>query len=198
MQSTELQTQDQDTLLEIARTSIAHGFKQGGPLEEAQLAEAGVMTGALASPRATFITLRKHGDLRGCVGSLEHEFPLAVDVARNAFHAAFMDTRFMALQVAELDVVRIEVTLLSPHEEIAFRSEEHLLSLLVPGRDGLVLDFPDHRATFLPQVWEQLPDPREFVAQLKLKAGLPEDYWSGAIKAYRYHAEHFAEPAPVH
>ncbi len=166
MQSTELPIQDQDTLLEIARTSIAHGFKQGGPLEQTQLAEAGVMTGALASPRATFITLRKHGDLRGCVGSLEHEFPLAVDVARNAFHAAFTDSRFMALQIAELDVVCIEITLLSPHEEIAFRSEEHLLSLLVPGRDGLVLGYQGRRATFLPQVWEQLPDLRDELARI--------------------------------
>lgn len=194
MHCVELAPQEQALLLQTARASIGHGFQHGGPLSLADLKEMGLINGAPMSRRSTFVTLKKHGELRGCVGSLDVEYPLAVDVARNAFNAAFIDSRFDPLHPSELNHVDIEITVLSPHEPMNVASEAQLLAELEPGRDGLVLECDGRRATFLPQVWEHLPDPRQFVDELKVKAGLPQRFWSQAIKAFRYHAESFAEP----
>lgn len=197
MHCVELGGPERGLLLQIARASIVHGFSHGAPLEEVDLLEARLMDGALESPGATFVTLKEYGELRGCVGSLETKLPLAVDVARNAYGAAFMDSRFVGLQASEQEAIRIEITVLSPHEAISAASEAQLLAQLEPGTDGLVLECNGRRATFLPQVWEQLTDPQQFVDQLKLKAGLAPRHWPDAIKAYRYRAESFAEPASV-
>ena len=123
MPCVEFGSQERALLLQIARASIVHGFEQGGPLEEPNLVEAGLMSGILASPRATFVTLKEHGELRGCIGSLEVKFPLAADVARNAFNAAFIDPRFRELQLEELETIRLEVTVLAPHTQISVDSE---------------------------------------------------------------------------
>jgi hypothetical protein len=135
---------------------------------------------------ATFVTLRRNGTLRGCIGTLDAERSLREDVAHNARRAAFRDPRFEPLQPDELDELVVEVSLLSTPERIDCASEADLIERLDPERDGVVLEYRGRRATFLPQVWEQLPDPRDFLRQLKLKAGLPAEFWSEELRIARY------------
>lgn len=147
----------------------------------------------LSRPAATFVTLTQGGQLRGCVGSLEAYRPLASDVADNALSAAFRDMRFAALERAELAHTRVEVSLLEASEAINFSDEANAIACLRPGVDGLILTHGSRRATFLPQVWESLPDPRRFMAQLKLKAGLAADFWDEDIKLARYGVQKWKE-----
>ncbi len=140
----------------------------------------------LEEPGATFVTLQIHGDLRGCVGSLAAKKPIQEDVETNALAAAFQDPRFPPLSQSEYPDIEIEVSLLSPLEKLAFKSQSHLLTMLRPGVDGVVLEYGWQRGTFLPQVWEQLPSPESFLAHLKQKAGLPPDFWSDGVQISRY------------
>lgn len=140
----------------------------------------------LAEPGATFVTLRSHGRLRGCIGSLEAQRPLVQDVSYNAVAAALRDPRFLPLTSEELPETELEVSLLSPLEPIRFLDEADALRQLRPGLDGVVLEYQGRRGTFLPQVWDELPDPRRFLRQLRRKAGLAEDFWSPEIRLYRY------------
>jgi AmmeMemoRadiSam system protein A len=166
------------SLLAIARGAIAAALGEVGPSCEsaAWLEEKG----------ASFVTLMQRGQLRGCVGSLSAERALRRDVERNARAAAFRDPRFAPLSHSEYSETLIEVSLLSPLEPIAFESESHALAQLRPGVDGLVLESGRRRSTFLPQVWEQLPEPLAFLAQLKHKAGLPPGFWVPDLKLSRY------------
>ncbi len=141
---------------------------------------------ALTEPAATFVTLKLAGELRGCIGSLKPMRPLGVDVRANAIAAAFRDPRFPPLAVVEFEATMVEVSLLSADERLDVRDESDLLARLRPDIDGLVLEYGHHRATFLPQVWESLPDPRGFLAALKRKAGLPADFWSPQVNVSRY------------
>ena len=152
---------------------------------------------ALAAPGATFVTLRRHGDLRGCIGSLEAFRSLRDDVEANARAAAFRDPRFPPLTRDELAATTVEVSLIGPHEPLRVRDEADALARLRPGVDGVVLEYGHHRATFLPQVWEQLPEPAEFMDALKHKAGLPADFWHPDLRLARYTVEKFAEDAPA-
>lgn len=143
----------------------------------------------LSVMRATFVTLHVDKKLRGCVGTLEARQSLVEDVVSNACGAAFRDTRFPALTWSEFELLAVHISILSPPEPINFSSEKDLLAMLRPFRDGLILEEGYRRGTFLPSVWEQLPDPREFLRQLKHKAGLPPDYWSSRIRLQRYTTE---------
>jgi len=165
-------------LLTIARSAIAERLGLGR-LDEAKHA-------ALQQHSATFVTLKKTGQLRGCIGSLRAVRPLAVDVRENAIAAAFHDPRFAPLAATEFRSTSLEVSLLSAAEPVDFASEEELLARLRPGVDGLILEYGRHRATFLPQVWEALADPREFLVALKQKAGLPEGFWHAQVSVSRY------------
>lgn len=147
----------------------------------------------LDEPGATFVTLRWNGELRGCIGSLEADRPLREDVARNARAAALRDPRFPPLSGEELEGLDIEVSLLSPARPLAFRDEHDLLRQLEADRPGLVLEHRGRRSTFLPQVWEQLPDARDFLRHLKAKAGLAPDFWSDDIRVSRYTVEKWSE-----
>ena len=142
---------------------------------------------------ATFVTLTKNGDLRGCIGSLEAHRSLLEDVKKNARSAAFLDPRFSPLSLRELDQVKVEVSLLTAPVSMRFGSEEELLLQLKPHEDGLILRHGGHRATFLPQVWESLPEPASFLRHLKQKAGLPADFWAGDIEVLRYRVEKWSE-----
>ncbi|NRF69335.1 AmmeMemoRadiSam system protein B [Aquincola sp. S2] len=145
-------------------------------------------------PGATFVTLRSaDGRLRGCVGRLEAVRPLGADVRSNAVAAAFHDGRFAPLTLAEWPGLQIEVSLLGPAVEIPAHDEAEALAALRPGIDGVILDWRDSRATFLPQVWEELPDPTAFLRALKHKAGLPPDFWAPGVKLSRYSVEKFEE-----
>jgi hypothetical protein len=172
-------------LLIIARNAIVQRFGQA--------ARTVVSHPELSHPAASFVTLTQQGRLRGCIGSLEATRPLATDVADNAVAAAFRDTRFTPLTSAESALTRVEVSLLSPSEALEFADEADAIARLCPGVDGLVLRHSGRRATFLPQVWETLPDPRQFVAQLKLKAGLPADFWDDEITLARYSVRKWKE-----
>lgn len=167
-----------NTLIKHARHAITSRFKElpGIPETAPWLQEAG----------ATFVTLTQHGQLRGCIGSLEAHRPLLEDVRANAIAAAFHDPRFAPLTEDELALTQVEVSLLSPQASLTFSSEADALAQLRPGIDGVVLAYGHHRSTFLPQVWEQLPTPQQFMAHLKRKAGLPEQFWSDEIKLSRY------------
>jgi AmmeMemoRadiSam system protein B/AmmeMemoRadiSam system protein A len=149
----------------------------------------------MEKPAATFITLTKNGQLRGCIGSLQAHRSLREDIEANAQAAAFQDPRFEPLTFDELRQVRIEVSLLSELMPIAFSSEADLLANLRPGQDGLVLEHGARRGTFLPQVWETLPAPESFLGELKRKAGLPRDFWDPGIRVSRYSVAKWSEPA---
>ncbi len=141
---------------------------------------------SLLTPGAAFVTLRIDGELRGCIGSLTAHRPLAEDVRHNAIAAAFEDPRFPPLSRREFERTTLEISILSPPEPFPVRDEADLLSHLRPGIDGLILEDATHRATFLPSVWEELPAPRDFLRQLKHKAGLPADHDTRLLRFHRY------------
>ncbi len=151
----------------------------------------------LKQPAATFVTLHKQGQLRGCIGTLEAYRPLHEDVHHNAITAAFSDPRFPPLQRHEWPLLEIEISRLSKPEPLSVSAEQQAIEALVPYRDGVILSCAGQRATFLPQVWKQLPDPQHFLAHLKLKAGLPADFWHDDLVLYAYQIEHFSEPTEV-
>ncbi len=177
------------TLLSLARGAIAARF--GGAATAAAGDEPG--TTELSAPGATFVTLTQQGRLRGCIGSLEAWRPLAEDVRENACAAAFRDPRFAPLSAAELPATRVEVSLLSPPSPLPFSTEAEALAKLRPGIDGVILEYAGRRATFLPQVWEQLPEPQQFMAHLKQKAGLPADFRDPEMKLSIYRVEKWKE-----
>lgn len=148
----------------------------------------------LQAPGASFVTLTADGDLRGCIGTLEAWRALAEDVAANAQSAAFSDYRFPPLTARELPSLRVEVSVLGPARPLAAASEDEAIASLVPGRDGVILAIDGRRATYLPQVWDSLPDPQDFLSQLKRKAGLPTDFWSPSIALWRYEVRKWREP----
>jgi AmmeMemoRadiSam system protein A len=147
----------------------------------------------LRQPGATFVTLTQQGELRGCIGSLEARRPLEDDVRENAQAAAFRDPRFPPLGREELAVTRVEVSLLTPARPMSFTDEADALGQLRPGVDGVILEHGGRRGTFLPQVWESLPEPKQFMAHLKNKAGLPADFWAPGVKLYRYEVRKWKE-----
>ena len=135
---------------------------------------------------ASFVTLIQNNNLRGCIGTLEAHRPLLIDVKANAQAAAFRDPRFSPLKVHELDSTEIEISLLSVMQPLVFSGEQEALAQLRPGIDGVVFEFGRYRSTFLPQVWEQLPNVDVFMAHLKHKAGLQPGFWDEEVKLYRY------------
>lgn len=145
---------------------------------------------------ATFVTLHLAGALRGCIGSLTAGRPLREDVRANARAAAFADPRFVPLGPDELDLVRIEVSVLSAPEVVASADRRALAASLRPGVDGLVLTCCGRRATLLPQVWDQVRDADEFLDHLVAKAGLPAGWWGPEVMIERYTVSRFAEEAP--
>ena len=178
---------DQAALLRVALASIESGLETGSPLQ----VNPDKYPPALSAQRASFVTLKRNGELRGCIGSLAPVSSLVEDVARNAFAAAFRDPRFAALSATELQDLEIEISVLGATEPVEFGNEAELLGMLRPGIDGLVLQDGRHRGTFLPAVWESLPQPADFLEHLKQKAGLPGGYWSDTLEVERYTTESF-------
>ncbi|MFC1589603.1 AmmeMemoRadiSam system protein A [Pseudomonadota bacterium] len=174
-------------LHDIAYDSIKSGLSSGKALD----IDVSKMDEDLRAKGATFVTLQKHGELRGCIGMLEPVRPLAEDVAHNAYAAAFSDPRFPPLRKDELEQLDIHISILGTPEKMLFDSEDDLLRQIEPGVDGLIMEKGRHRGTFLPSVWKQLPEARDFLNHLKIKSGLPENYWSDSIKIQRYHVEEF-------
>ncbi len=153
--------------------------------------------GALARPGATFVTLHRHGELRGCIGSLEAHRTLEHDVRHNAHAAAFRDPRFAPLAAHEFASLHVEVSLIGASQPLAVGSEREALQALRPGVDGVILEWRGRRSTFLPQVWAQLPQPAAFLGALKRKAGLAGDFWAADLTLARYGVHKFEEGAPA-
>lgn len=148
----------------------------------------------LRAPGATFVTLhRRDGELHGCIGSLEAHRPLGADVRANAMAAATLDPRATDVRPEAAKGLVVEVSELSPLERIRVPSREALLRELRPGEDGVVLSWHGRRGTFLPQVWESLPDPDDFLSHLERKAGLPQGFWSPDLDVFRYHVRKYTE-----
>jgi len=147
----------------------------------------------LDRPGATFVTLRLGQDLRGCIGSLMAHRPLRRDVQDNALAAAFQDPRFRPLTVPEFHEMTVEVSVLSAPEPISYSNRAEALAALRPGIDGVVLTAAGRRATFLPQVWDELPDREVFIAHLLRKAGLPAGFWDDSVRLERYTVTAFEE-----
>jgi AmmeMemoRadiSam system protein A len=166
-------------LLALARRALEESFGMRARVD-------GEIASWLLEPAATFVTLKIGGRLRGCIGSLTAYRPLLEDVSENARSAAFRDPRFPPLEAGELSGLEIEVSLLSAPQPIDVESEDDLIARLRPGVDGVVLESGFHRGTFLPQVWEQLPNPRDFLSALKRKAGLAADFWDDDVRVSRY------------
>jgi AmmeMemoRadiSam system protein A len=148
---------------------------------------------ALMRRGATFVTLFCRDELRGCIGSLTATRALGLDVRENAVSAAFRDPRFPPLAASEFEATWVEISLLSATERLRFLSEAELSNRLRPGVDGVTLELEDRRATFLPQVWEALPEPRDFLTALKQKAGLPVDFWSPSLNVALYQVTKWKE-----
>jgi len=175
------------TLVALARAAIAHRLD---PAQPAPRADAALW---LKQCGATFVTLMHEGRLRGCIGSLAAARPLGEDVVENALAAAFRDPRFAPLTAAEWAGTQVEVSLLGAPKPIAFADEAELLAAIEPGLDGIIVAADGKRATFLPQVWESIPDKRRFLAELVAKAGLPADTRLARCKVSRYRVAKWRE-----
>ncbi len=177
--------QEQKILHQVARESIRSGLTADHPLEII----INDYPQPLREPKASFVTLNINHQLRGCIGTLSPFRPLVEDISHNAYAAAFTDPRFTALTAAEFPQLEYHISILSDTSPVEFNSEQDLLEQIRPGVDGLVLEEGRMRGTFLPSVWEQLPDRKQFLAHLKQKAGLPSNYWSDSLKVSRYTVE---------
>ena len=183
-----IHTEEQrQVLLGLAASSIESGLEHSRPLH----IEPADCPDWLAEQRATFVTLKAAGMLRGCIGTLHARTSLCEDVTCNAWAAASRDPRFRAVTAAELSGLVMQISILGIPEKISFDSEQDLASQLRPGIDGLILTDRAATGTFLPAVWESCPEPGSFLQHLKLKAGLAADYWSETIEASRYTTESF-------
>lgn len=183
-----------DVLLPLARGAIAErlGIAEAGRSGP----EMGAGEAWLEDPGASFVTLHIAGRLRGCIGTIQAHRSIRADVRGNACAAAFEDPRFGALTREEYARVDLEVSLLSPPEAMSWRSEAEVLRAVRPGVDGLLLEAGRHRGTFLPQVWDQLPDPRVFLDHLKSKAGLGRKPWGRDWRVSRYTVTAWSETPP--
>jgi len=179
--------EEKNLLRQAAKNAVEYKLQHGTPLN--------VDTTSYPLPLrklgASFVTLKKHGELRGCIGTLEAHRPLVEDVTHNAHAAAFTDPRFPPVSKQELPELEYHLSVLTPATPMRFESEKNLLEQIRPGIDGLVLKDGSHRSTFLPAVWESLPDAVQFLQHLKLKAGLPKNHWSNTLKISRYTTESF-------
>lgn len=167
-----------EVLLPIARASIADVL--------GQIQHAAEDAEWLKQQGACFVTLTQQDQLRGCIGTLEAHRSLLDDVKNNATAAAFKDPRFSPLTAEELKLTEIEISLLSAMQALDFSDEQEALAQLQPGIDGVVFEFGHYRSTFLPQVWQQLPNTKDFMAHLKHKAGLDANFWADQVKLSRY------------
>lgn len=175
-----------DFMLHLAKRSITHTLNTGKVLE----LDLATVPPELTAQGACFVTLNLNARLRGCIGSPEAWRALATDVVENANRAAFHDPRFSPLNPNECDRLEVHISVLSPAEPFAIADQADLLAKLVPGTDGLIIadtvQGQTRRALFLPSVWKQLPQPEQFLAHLKAKAGLAPDQHSPEFKAWRF------------
>ena len=169
-------------LLKLAAQSIQHGLTTSAPM----IVNPDDYPSALRALGASFVTLKLKGQLRGCIGSVQHQLPLAEDVAKNAFASAFCDHRFPSLSSDELDGLELSISILSTPIPLDIRDEKDLISQLRPKIDGLIIEDMNKRGLFLPSVWGQFPNPENFITHLKAKAKIASGQWSQNFKASRF------------
>ncbi len=187
--------EDKRVLLELARRTLEEVVRHG----REPVVEATDVSERLRQPSGAFVTLEKHGQLRGCIGHIQPREPLYRAVIDNAHSAALRDTRFSPVTPEELSSIEVEVSVLTVPQPLEFSSPEDLLNQLTPHQDGLVLTVGFRRSTFLPQVWEKLPDKVQFLEHLSTKAGLPPSGWrdpQAVVTTYRVLAFQESELAP--
>jgi AmmeMemoRadiSam system protein A len=190
-----LTTQQGMALVALARQTLAHHFNPSSTSPAAQDLERQLADPAFQARCGTFVTLKINNQLRGCIGSLTADASIVAGVRDNALNAAFRDPRFSPLTHAELDGVHIEVSVLSAPVELDYGDADDLLAKLKPGIDGVILKKGLASATFLPQVWDQLPRPEAFLSNLCMKAGLTPDRWRrGDLAIQIYRVQYFEEP----
>jgi len=182
MSSIKLSQEDQQTCHQVARDSILYALQHGTKIN----INTQEYSPDLQRDYACFVTLHKNGTLRGCIGTLEAYQPLINDIAEHAYAAAFSDPRFPKLEQSEFEQLEIEISVLGKPEPMMFENEEDLLNQIRPNIDGLIIEHGYNRGTFLPSVWEQLPDKIDFLNHLKMKAGLSAQWWDNAAKISRY------------
>jgi uncharacterized protein len=175
-------------LLEVAAKSVRHGLEAHSQLK----VDLNSFAPELREMRATFVTLYLREELQGCIGTLRPVHPLVEDVVHNAYSAAYEDPRALRLTLGDLEHIHVHISLLNAPQPIEAKTEDDLVAQLRVGIDGLIIEDNGRRGTFLPAVWESLPDPRDFVRHVKLKAGLPMNHWSETIKFSRYTTETFS------
>lgn len=179
-------------LLKLARKTIADYLE--APQEDEDDWMESLRDDALDQMRGVFVTLQKHGQLRGCIGFLDARESVVDAVRENAVNAAFHDPRFSPLRSSELPDIDIEISILTEPENLEYSDPADLLRKLRPGVDGVIIRYGFSAATFLPQVWDQLPDKEEFLGQLCLKAGLPAHAWKDdKIEVLTYQVQYFEE-----
>ena len=171
-------------LIRLARQSVMEGVVGNEPARP----EGEAIPAGLEKPRACFVTLKIDGRLRGCIGNLEANSSLVDAVLRNSYLAALRDPRFDPVSEAELEQLSYEISVLTPMVPLPVESEQDLLNKLRPAVDGLVFEAEGKRATFLPSVWEQLPDAGVFLSHLRQKAGLAGNYWGDSVRCWTYQA----------
>lgn len=185
-----LSQEERSILLKLARQAIESAVC-GGPAPQIDLSQ---LPEALQAPGASFVTLTKHGELRGCLGTLEARRPLVLDVCDHAVAAALSDYRFPPVTPEEVPELEIEISRLTPPRELNYQHPDELLSSLVPGRDGVVISDGNNRATFLPQVWEKIPDKEQFLSYLCRKMGANAGLWRmKKLRVLTYQVEEFHE-----
>jgi AmmeMemoRadiSam system protein A len=182
--------EEQKVLLRLAREAMERGVKG----EALPFLDQSSLSLALREEGSSFITLTAHGQLRGCIGSLNPYQSLAEDVREHAVAAALNDPRFPAVREDELNGIQIEVSRLTRPIPLEYEDANDLLSKLHPYLDGVILRDAFRRATFLPQVWEKIPDPTEFMNNLCYKMGVRHDLWRGKhFEVLTYQVEEFHE-----
>ena len=186
-----LTPEEQKTLLRLAREALEHGVKG----EDLPPLDSSVLTPRLLEEGASFVTLTERGQLRGCIGALEPYQSLVQDVREHAVAAALEDPRFPPVSTGEVDRIQIEVSRLTRPVPLHYTDADDLLCKLRPHVDGIILRDSFRRATFLPQVWEKIPDPAEFLDNLCYKMGANPDLWRKKhLEVLIYQVEEFHEP----
>lgn len=175
-----LTAEDRKFLLDLARKSIEYYLENWKVMARPEKAPE-----IFKKKRGCFVTLEKHGELRGCIGNIGPDLPIDEAVIKNAVSAAFQDPRFPPLEKEELNEVEMEISLLSLPKRLEYKDANDLLAKLTH-RDGVIIEKNGYGATFLPQVWEQLPDKKDFLKQLCRKAGLPRDAWQEGMTVHTY------------
>ncbi|MCP3955834.1 MAG: AmmeMemoRadiSam system protein A [Desulfobacterales bacterium] len=182
------------TLLNMARTYISNKFDHNSKDSNPPKKNVAIENNIFYKKRGVFVTLHKDGCLRGCIGTLEPVKSIVDGIKDNSLNAAFQDPRFSPLKLNELNEINIEVSILTKPKKLEYTNSKDLLSKLKPNIHGVIIKYNKHKATFLPQVWDQLPDTKDFLSHICQKAGLVSDEWEkGKLEVLTYKVQYFKE-----